>query len=186
MRLLNLFPAAAAALLLALFAGGLPTPASASPLARCHGADSIPTPRSLPRARAAILCLLNHQRNARHLRLLGVDARLAEAATDYSRAMVRGGFFAHVSPQGSTVAGRNAAYLGRSRMWRIGENIAYGIGRLATPRQITHAWMHSPGHRANILDSRYQKVGVGIAPSAPGLHVAQPAATYTTDFGAHL
>ena len=39
-----------------------------------------------------------------------------------------------------------------------GENIAYGQ---KTPQQVVDAWMNSSGHRANILNASYTKIGVG-------------------------
>ena len=39
-----------------------------------------------------------------------------------------------------------------------GENIAKGY---ATPQAVVNAWMHSPGHRANILNATYTRIGVG-------------------------
>jgi uncharacterized protein YkwD len=38
-----------------------------------------------------------------------------------------------------------------------GENIAYGF---ETPRALVSAWMHSPGHRANILNPAFHRIGV--------------------------
>ena len=38
------------------------------------------------------------------------------------------------------------------------ENIAKGQ---ATPQAVVNAWMNSSGHRANILNSTYNKIGVG-------------------------
>ena len=40
-----------------------------------------------------------------------------------------------------------------------GENIASGQD---TPEEVMNAWMESPGHRENILDSRFQYIGVGF------------------------
>ena len=42
-----------------------------------------------------------------------------------------------------------------------GENIAYGQG---TPEQVMNAWMHSEGHRKNILSGKYDSIGVGVVP----------------------
>jgi hypothetical protein len=39
-----------------------------------------------------------------------------------------------------------------------GENVAKGY---PTPEATVRAWMHSPGHRRNILSSRYTTIGVG-------------------------
>lgn len=38
-----------------------------------------------------------------------------------------------------------------------GENIAYGY---ETPRALVSAWMHSEGHRANILSRHFNRIGV--------------------------
>jgi uncharacterized protein YkwD len=43
--------------------------------------------------------------------------------------------------------------------------------------------MRSSGHRRNILDRRFRHIGIGVASGAPDDVGAQPAATYTTDFG---
>jgi uncharacterized protein YkwD len=44
--------------------------------------------------------------------------------------------------------------------------------------------MHSPGHRANILNRRFRDIGIGIVLGAPVIvPVSSGAATYTTDFG---
>ena len=40
-----------------------------------------------------------------------------------------------------------------------GENIASGQ---ASPEEVMKAWMDSPGHRANILNSKFQYIGVGF------------------------
>ena len=48
---------------------------------------------------------------------------------------------------------------------RVGENVAYGN---VTPAQLVKMWMDSPGHRANILASRYRLVAVGAARSDNG------------------
>ena len=67
--------------------------------------------------------------------------------------MVDHQYFAHEGRDGSQPAERIRAtgYLSGGGAWRIGENLAWGTGDLATPRAIMAAWMHSPGHRANIL-----------------------------------
>ena len=43
-----------------------------------------------------------------------------------------------------------------------GENIARGY---QTPVAVVNAWMSSPGHRANILNSTYTHIGVGYVSS---------------------
>lgn len=165
----------------------LAAPTSATAAARCANADLLPTAARLARVRSATLCLLNLERAKRGLRPLRAEGELRKAAQRYSALMVRRDFFDHVSPGGSTLTTRvrnGTRYLrGSSGRWTLGENIAWGSGRLATPRRIVRSWMRSPGHRRNILLTSFRHIGIGIAIGAPTADGDRPAATYTTDFG---
>src|SRR5436305_1521361 len=112
--------------------------------------------------------------------------RLDRAAAAHSLDMVRHRYFDHTSPTGSTPLGRVRAsgYLAHARAWMAGENIAWGVGRLAAPAAIVSAWMHSPGHRANILRPQFREVGTGVVAGVPAAGVRLTGATYTQDFGA--
>ena len=44
---------------------------------------------------------------------------------------------------------------------RVAENLARGNRTGATADKVVAAWMKSPGHRANILDGRLTRIGVG-------------------------
>ena len=145
--------------------------------AACAGADSRPTAGA--RYSQAVRCLLNAQRASAGLRPLAGDRKLARAARRFSDAMVRQGFFDHVSPRGSTMDQRirAAGYSGRT----LGETIGWGAGSLATPAAIVQAWMQSPPHRAIIMDGRFNEVGLGIAAGSPSRD--RDAATVTADFG---
>ncbi len=46
-----------------------------------------------------------------------------------------------------------------------GENIAKGQ---KTPESVMSAWMNSPGHRANIMNSNYEQIGVGYVTDSNG------------------
>jgi uncharacterized protein YkwD len=145
--------------------------------AACAGADSRPSAGA--RYSEAVRCLLNAERASAGLGPLASDRRLARAARRFASAMVRQGFFDHVSPQGSTMNQRirAAGYPGR----RLGETIAWGTGSLATPAAIVEGWMHSPPHRAIIMDGRFHDVGLGIVAGSPS--GGGQAATVTADFG---
>jgi uncharacterized protein YkwD len=80
--------------------------------------------------------------------------------------MVRRGYFAHITPAGLNVRARLSRVGVRSRS--VGENIAWGMGTDSTPLAIVTGWMHSAGHRANILSRRYTHTGIGVALGAPG------------------
>jgi uncharacterized protein YkwD len=174
-------PAVAAAVAL------LATPTAASAAKACAGGNTVPSQSNAVAVRHATLCLLNQQRHAHGLRPLRSSGKLRSAAQSYTWAMVRNDFFDHVSPGGSTLTTRvrSTAYLASSRGWALGENIAWGAGSLATPAATVRAWMHSAGHRHNILTARFTEIGIGVVPGAPvDLPAGMNAATYTTDFGA--
>ena len=158
----------------------------AAPALDCNNADDVPTAGGISEARDATLCLLNQERTSRGLRKLRSNSRLRDAAQSYSRNMVVNDFFDHVSPGGSTLVSRIKAtrYLNGANGWSLGENIAWGGSTRATPRETVEAWMHSAGHKRNILTGGFEEIGIGIAIGAPAdLPGDMPSATYTTDFG---
>jgi uncharacterized protein YkwD len=151
--------------------------------ADCPDADLEPNGSNLGRIRAAVLCLHNQIRAARHLPLLHENKRLRKAALGHSRDMIRSRYFEHTSPSGSTMVDRilRARYVREDQGWVLGENLEWGTGSLSTPRGALDAWMKSPGHRANILQRRFREMGVGVVAAVPVSGTA--GATYTVDFG---
>jgi Cysteine-rich secretory protein family len=150
-----------------------------SALAACADDDAAPGEAV---AVAATLCLLNQERAERGLDPLAGSAVLDRAADAFAQDMVERRFFDHVSPGGGTMVERiKAAGWGPGGSWSAGENIAWGSGSLATPASIVDGWMHSSGHRANILNATFTQIGIGIASGAPQPGV-RGAGTYVTDF----
>jgi uncharacterized protein YkwD len=149
----------------------------------CANADAMPTDANEPAVREAILCLHNEIRAQRDLPALRQDFRLRRAALSHSSDMVSRRYFEHTTPAGVTMVDRilAARYTSRDVGWSLGENLAWGTGRLATPRSVMRAWMESPGHRANILKRSYREIGIGIVSGVPTSSSA--GATYTADFG---
>jgi uncharacterized protein YkwD len=157
-------------------------------LPNCHVAVAAASfaPRTAPTirlARAAV-CLINNRRIRRGLPRLRINNRLSKAAMWHTHDMVRRSYFGHVSKRGRDVVDRlyGARYLGGRFSWAVGENLAWGSGNLGTPRKIVRAWMNSPGHRRNMLDSRFREIGIGVIANGP-VRTDLPAATYTTTFG---
>jgi uncharacterized protein YkwD len=156
---------------------------------RCVSADAMPGQAAVEDLRAATLCLMNAERTARGLGRLQSEPLLGRVAAGYARQMVRGQFFDHTSPAGSTMLARIKAtsYLRDVTSWSVGENLAWGSGNLATPRAMVRAWMQSAEHRANLLDRHFADVGIGVAPGAPvALEPGELGGTYVTDFGRRL
>ena len=156
---------------------------------RCVSADAMPGQAAVDDLRTATLCLMNAERTARGLGRLQAEPLLGRVASSYARQMVRGQFFDHTSPAGSTMLARIKAttYLRDVTSWSVGENLAWGSGNLATPRAMVRAWMQSAEHRANLLDRHFADVGIGVAAGAPvALEPGELGGTYVTDFGRRL
>jgi uncharacterized protein YkwD len=145
----------------------------------------MPAPGNGDRVAAATLCLINQQRTHAGLAALADNAKLDQVARAHSQDMTANLYFDHVSPSGSTPESRmtQVGYISNRVSWVVGENIAWGTGSLATPASIVDTWMHSPEHRANILDARFRDSGIGVSPAVPETLVGQAGATYTQDFG---
>jgi uncharacterized protein YkwD len=162
----------------------LPATAVAS---SCANANLTPAAGNVEQVRAAVLCLINQEREHHGEGALTTNAKLAHAAQAHSRDMAEQDYFSHVAPDGSTPLQRMRAsgYLPNLQDgYVVGENIAWGTMWLATPQSIVSAWMASPGHRANILDGAYRETGIGVEPRPPAsLAEGQPGALYTQDFG---
>jgi uncharacterized protein YkwD len=184
--LLRTLPVLVAALLLTpAAADARSAPRTQSAPAQCSGADLVPTAGNVDAVRAAIVCLHNEIRAARHLPLLKENSRLRSAAVGHSVDMVANRYFDHNAPSGTTLAQRLIGaqnYVGHSQHWILGENIAWGTDSQASASSIMTTWMNSPDHRANILRRSYREIGIGITTAVPT--DGTPGATYTADFGA--
>ncbi len=107
--------------------------------------------------------LVNIERQKEGLQPLSADALLMKGAAAKSQDMVQNGYFSHNSPKyGSPFAMMKT--FGISYRY-AGENIASGQ---ASPESVVRAWMNSPGHRANIMSSKFNKIGVGYAYTTGG------------------
>ncbi len=67
-------------------------------------------------------------------------------------------YFEHVSPSG-VGPGDLAKTVGYAYVI-VGENLA--LGDFGSDAKLVDAWMNSPGHRANILNTHYQEIGVAV------------------------
>ncbi|MBI3634188.1 MAG: hypothetical protein HY228_01040 [Candidatus Yonathbacteria bacterium] len=67
-------------------------------------------------------------------------------------------YFEHISPTG--VGPVDLATTVGYAFVIVGENLA--LGDFGGDEKLVTAWMNSPGHRANILNSHYQEIGVAV------------------------
>jgi len=72
--------------------------------------------------------------------------------------MFQNQYFAHLSPSGEGVA--DLAKVVNYEFILIGENLA--LGNFKNDEDLVQSWMESPGHRENILNPRYQEIGVAV------------------------
>jgi len=189
-RAMRRLPASVLALasLLALLApAAAPARPRGSGPAACSSAHVAVHRATIARARDATLCLLNRARARHGLPPLRTNPKLARAARRHARDMVRRRYFSHDSLGGASAFDRilRTHYAPRRSSWWLGENIGWGSLSRSQPAALVRAWMHSPGHRANILSRRFREVGIGIAPGVPLRGQRLAGATYTTDFGQH-
>lgn len=103
-----------------------------------------------------VVRLVNEIRVQNGLSRLTEDWELSRVARYKSQDMKDNNYFSHTSPvYGSPFEMmKNFGISYRS----AAENIAKGQ---ATPQAVVNAWMNSSGHRANILNPSFNKIGVG-------------------------
>jgi len=110
-----------------------------------------------------VLDLVNKERAKAGVSQLSLDDKLSNVATIKSQDMIDKNYFDHTSPTyGSPYEMMKQFGISYTI---AGENIAAGQ---STPQQVMNDWMNSSGHRGNILNSSYTKLGVGIAKDANG------------------
>lgn len=107
-----------------------------------------------------VVRLVNEVRAQKGLNPLTEDWELSRVARYKSQDMKDNKYFSHTSPvYGSPF--EMMKNFGISYR-RAAENIAKGQ---ATPQAVVNAWMNSSGHRANILNASFTKIGVGYVES---------------------
>jgi hypothetical protein len=99
----------------------------------------------------------NAQRGANGLGGLTGNSLLTQAAQNKANDMAARDYWSHNTPDGQTpwtfITATGYSYK------TAGENLAYGF---TTAAATLDGWMNSPGHRANILNTTFTEMGVGI------------------------
>lgn len=111
--------------------------------------------------------LLNHERASHNVPELKWDDALFKAARKHALLMLDLNILEHQLPGEPGLEERIAA--AGARFTYIAENIAIG----KDPAAIHNGWMHSPGHRANILNPRITAVGIAVVRGTAGLFAVQ-------------
>ena len=109
-----------------------------------------------PETEEAMLALVNHERTSQGLDPLEMDAELRLLARAHADDMFKRGYFSHDTPEGKNPFDRMRA--ANIVFGLAGENLA-----IAPTLDIAHeGLMNSPGHRANILNPGFHKIGIGV------------------------
>ncbi len=102
-----------------------------------------------------LLELVNKARAKAGAGPLTLDPKLNDVAQAHSVDMTKRGFFGHDTPEGKKFYQR----AGEAGTFAGAENIA---GGQATPEGALEAWLNSPGHRTNLLNPAFTRMGAGV------------------------
>ncbi|MCA9793177.1 MAG: CAP domain-containing protein [Candidatus Eremiobacteraeota bacterium] len=126
-----------------------------------------------PDLAGTIFSLVNGQRAGGGARPLTPRDELARAALGHSKEMLKLNYFDHVSP----TPGLTDFW---DRIMREGydprasaENLYRGFPMAlnAQAQEVVTLWLNHPGHRRNMLSSKYHRAGVGIATDGKVIYV---------------
>jgi len=123
--------------------------------------------QKIPDAEKSLLDSLNYERSLKGLPLAKWDEGLARAARKHAELMAEENIVVHQLPGEGTLV-RRAQDAGASFSF-ITEN----IGRAEFVKDFHPGWMKSPGHRANILDSGVDSVGIAVVEGAEDLFAVE-------------
>jgi uncharacterized protein YkwD len=108
---------------------------------------AVPTARATTSAEQAVHVMINESRTDSGVRLLRLSERLSRIAHRHSKDMaIRRTLFHSCLPCEIGTLGR------------LGENVGFGANYAAVQAEL----LASPPHRANILNPRFRRVGVGV------------------------
>jgi hypothetical protein len=106
---------------------------------------------------AEVIRLTNLQRTANGLNPLSENSTLDNAALAKGNDMLAKGYWAHFAPDGTSPWSFFLSFGYRYKY--AGENLARDFQDAASA---VNAWMASPSHKENILNSNYQEIGIGV------------------------
>jgi uncharacterized protein YkwD len=99
----------------------------------------------------------NQERNKLNLVSLKYNSLLSQSATQKAQDMFANNYWAHTSSSGTTPWDffKSVGY----QYFVAGENLARDF---YDTESLIKAWMNSPTHKENIINSKYQEIGIGV------------------------
>ncbi|HEX3099775.1 MAG TPA: CAP domain-containing protein [Patescibacteria group bacterium] len=128
---------------------------------------------------SGIITWTNTQRETQGLVPLHENALLRKAAEAKVDDMFAQQYFEHKSPDGKSPA--DIIHAAGYDYIVVGENLA--LGNFKDDETLVQAWMDSPGHRANILNGKYQEIGTA---AKKGMFEGKEVWLAVQEFGAPL
>lgn len=108
-----------------------------------------------------VVRLVNIERKKAGVGELVMTDELSQAAGARAEELIT--LFSHTRPDGSncfTIFEKYGVTYTRNGCDGAGENIS---GGRVTPEEVVQAWMNSPGHKENMLNPNFKKIGVGFS-----------------------
>lgn len=134
------------------------------------GTPSVPSTPSTPSGSTDITSLenevvrlVNVERSKAGVPALVQNSEVGRVARIKSEDFVKNNYFSHTSPTYGSPFDMLKSF--GITFTAAGENIASGQ---KTAADVMNSWMNSSGHKANILSSTYNKIGVGVAKDSNG------------------
>jgi uncharacterized protein YkwD len=144
------------------------------------------TARAMRTLETQVLADVNQARAAHGLAPLRLSTKLSAAAAQHSREMGSHGYFSHSSANGEVFWRRVQRYYGAGHYhyWSVGENLLWQSPDIDAAGAL-NLWMHSPEHRANLLNRQWREIGLAAVHvvSAPGTYHGLDVTIVTADFG---
>lgn len=146
--------------------------------------EAVPQPTKTEQIEGLIHTMTNQHREAAGLQPLDRITKIDQIARAHSEDMAKRNYFEHDTPEGldPTDRGNAAGYPcrkdhGSYYTYGLAENIFmhtgtwYGAEHLAD--EIMKGWMNSFGHRQNIMESDYDRIGIGVAIGGGAVYATQ-------------
>lgn len=102
-----------------------------------------------------VISIVNQNRKKQGLEALTMDEKLMKAAQDRAKELTKS--FSHTRPNGTSCFTIFEKY--KITPTASGENIAAGQRSAAA---VMDSWMNSQGHKENIMNNKFKKIGVGL------------------------
>jgi len=128
-------------------------------------AQSRREPAASSRVAADVIRLTNAERTHYQRAALRANPRLMRAAQLQAEQMAQASHMAHVLPAARYPRTEDRIAAANYRWQAVGENVAFGQ---ADATKVLDSWMHSRGHRTNILNSTFTEMGAGYAVDRSG------------------